>query len=90
MKVLVLIETELYDDWDWDCSCYSVQAAYLVDDDVDRDALCKQWHEECGIPYKGKNQYGEWTSTKYAKHTKLFATWLAERFEKVPVIDING
>jgi len=80
MKAIVLMGC----DYDYEF----VEAVFLVEDDVQESELRKQWHEECSIPYKGKNQYGEWTSTKYAKHSKQFHEWLAEKFDKVEVISI--
>lgn len=80
MKAIVLMG--------YDYGCEYVEAVYLVPKDVEESELRRQWHDECSIPYKGRNQYGEWTSTKYAKHNKQFHEWLAEKFERVEVIEI--
>lgn len=84
MKILELID----EGWrDYDDHYRNVVGVFIVPDDFVIQDAHQQWDSETGIPTTGKNQYGTWTSKIFAKHTKSFHDWIAERYEKVEIIE---
>lgn len=76
-KVLVL----MVHDW----SNSEVVGAVLVPVDFDERKVYSEWLSENTKPLKGKNQYGEWESTKifHPDPAKAYRDWLREKYPPV-------
>lgn len=76
-KILVLMEHQ------WDNS--EVSGAILVPVDFDEGKVHGEWLTENVKPLRGKNQYGEWESTKifHPDPQKAYRDWLREKYPSV-------
>jgi len=85
MKALVLMDS----DYDYGYECSYPAGIFFVPNDFDEPKERLKWHEETFKPLTGRNQYGEWKSSKHGLHTKTFTRWLREKYDEIEVLTVE-